>query len=494
MPTVDVQFRLTRASAPYSFHEDVVVEATMRNRGTTAVDVPYPYASGEVTLRLRLAGGPAREVTTLAPQPGVPAISRTARLEAGKDAAFALALQVWFGEIAPGKHEVQVEVRSPTVSASSPWMAFEVLPLDVGARAIAPSAESEPPWPLLVAWIDRSTQPHRLLRREYLDAERHGSELKATSTSVLAEVLAPPASIAAPSVPRAFPTGREWFAWVEGTEVVCALPRFGARAGAVVRTPIGPDLDLAGNALVYPEPVTEDAPFALLLAARPGRPPSLVGLDFDASGKPVARHSLAPARAPTRIAIAHLSPSRRFVVWSEAADGAREKLRIAPWSRDGGFGATLEIGDIDGRVEALAASASGSRIWVGAVATRAAGPAPGRSAQSEAALHVLKLDAGPGGLRRDPSPRVVPLRVPAPVARADVAAAENGAAWALVEAGPELLLAGTALHAPISVPRVAGAKGERLFLARNRIPFVLSLDPARGFTVAPVPLPPGTAL
>ena len=93
----------------------------LRNNSASAVEVPHLSSSTAATLRLRSPGSAAREVVTLQPQPGAVVLSQNYTLAAGKEIRYELRLQVWFGELMPGQHEVQLAVQSATVAVTSPW-------------------------------------------------------------------------------------------------------------------------------------------------------------------------------------------------------------------------------------------------------------------------------------------------------------------------------------------------------------------------------------
>lgn len=483
--SVDARLNLNRSAVPYSFQEDVVLVAALHNRGKVALEIAHFPDSNEVKLRLRGTGSALRETTTFIARPGIAAISSTVSLQPGQSATYRLPLQRWFGNLPPGKHAAQIEVRSANVNATSDWLDFEILPPKVIASAVGVSPAVSPSL-VHLAWVDASSTPHRLLRRDYgLIRRLYQPFADSLFARVLVELPAESTltSLAAPSSPPQSGDSQQWIAWTTSRDLHYAS----CKEGELLRTehrPLNDEMELVGPVLTYPDPVAQKTSFSLLLTSRAGRPPLIAAVDFDSEGKLLGTFELKPARHPSRIASTHLSKNERWVFWSEQIDPDGARLMSAPIPFAQGFGAVEDLGAVRGQVQGLVARATADKIELGLLSTQAAGAA---SPAEEYLLSRLE-----GRTAKNEKARRLPIQVgkwrfTQRLVLVDLTMGDGGL-FALLRSVPadpasasQLMVLKDHRPAPIPVSLASDGRDSRILLMEDSVPFVLYFDPQRGF-------------
>ena len=333
--------------------------------------------------------------------------------------------------------------------------------------------------------------PQRLLWRDYVfSREPYQAELTAINTRALAEVPVDAVGVVAPVAPVGAGNAQQWVAWTVGRDLTAVLGKEGKYL-ATAHHRLTADVELVGPALIYPDPVAETTPLSLLLASRAGSSsPLFQTLDFDGSGKLLGSHQLAPQSHASHVALTHLSPEQRWVLWSESVDAARARLRLSSWSRSHGFGSIEEVLEVSGQLHALAASATPERLRLSALSTQAKPNDVTEvclSWQEQALPMKAAARRRPGQSKR--------WKIDHPLLRADLVIAEPGDIWVLLAvktespSGSALLLASSAMNVPLVLPRPPGASHESVLVAEDNTPFLLRLDPLRGWQVELISIP-----
>lgn len=483
--SVDARFSLNRSAVPYSFQEDVVLVAALHNRGKVPFEIAHLSDCNEVKLQLRGTGAALRETTTFIAQPGVAAVSSTVSLKPGQSVTYRLPLQRWFGSLPSGKHAARIEIHSASVNATSDWLDFEILAPKVIASAVGVSPAISPSL-VHLAWVDASSTPHRLLRRDYgLIRLYYQPTADSLFTRVLVELPAESTltSLAAPSSPPQSGDSQQWFAWTTPHDLYYAACKEGELLRAEHR-PLNDEMELVGSVLTYPDPVAQKTSFSLLLTSRAGHPPRIMALDFDSEGKLLGTFELKPARQPGRIASTHLSKDERWVFWSEQSEPDGVRLMSAPIPFAQGFGAIEDLGAVRGQVQGLVARATVGKLELGILSTQAT--TPPSPAQEYVLSRLERRTAKNEKVRRLPI-QVGKWRFEQHLLLADLALGD-GTLFALMRSSStdpasasQLLVLKDHRSAPVPLSLAADGRDSRILLMEDSVPFVLSFDPQRGF-------------
>lgn len=472
---VTARGRLLGAEAPFSFHEDVLLEVVTKNGGPDRIEIPDLLQSDRVILRLKtLANGSIREANTLLPVPGVPSLSETIPLDGGKEITYKLLIQVYFGQIGSGEYELQISIASLAFTYTSPWMNFSVLPLRVMVPAAARSAEAHATQ-LNLNWIDTSVQPNRLLSRTY---EIDESELVRFTTRI-ADLPASIHAIASPSAPPGVYGDIGWYAWASGSVVTCLMTSDNSAVSSYTFK-IDPPSSVVGSTLIYPDPQTETGCSVLLKSDALDGPRTLMGLEVTSKGvlSAIRRHSL--NASADHVVLTHLAPERRWVFWSQKGVQGKTEIHSLGWPRSRGFTLEQVLHAFDVPVLALDARCQDGVVRVAALLYVDPAKAP-PSPYSGGTVVMLEAPATDGEWKAL-KPIVHRLNLPEPPVDTHLALADDGAAWVLARGNKGLWLGGSRLDAPVLVTTTAKASNEMLYIQWDQTPRVLFLDPVAGWS------------
>jgi hypothetical protein len=432
MATIDVRYALDQDPARYFLQEDVLLRVRLTNQSPGTVQTPYLLQSDDVELQLKGPGGQIRSTRTLIPVPGTFKPSDVYPLPAGQSVDYALPLATWFDNLAVGQHEVRLVMSSSEVTATSPWLAFEVVAAKPSRSVVVP-ASSGPSRHLSLLWVDAAMQPSGLLARD------HHLNTGPVLTTRLASLSTAPRGLTASMAAPGTEADQPWILWLEGSEL-----RYGQKAGrslgTVHGTPVAEGLALVAPALGDVDLATDEVQLSVLLTA--SSPPGLHAVEIAADGSVVGTHRHALPRAPQRAAIAYVSADERWVVWLDDDGGAEGiALLAASWDRSRGFGDPQEIARVAPPVVDLKVAVTDGSFVVG-VLTVVSKPDPnGRLLKQASVALVHGSAAAGGGLRSRVESAGVPALAP-DVTAVELALSGQGSAWVLTRAPGALRVRG----------------------------------------------------
>ena len=474
MATVDVRCTLDQDPARYSLQEDVLLQVSLTNQGSAAADTPFITQNDDVTLRLKGPDhGQLRELATRVPQPGIAKPSDIYALAPGQDVAYSLLLSTWFGPLQPGSYEVQLEIKSATVSHASAWFPFVVASAAMGQPAVVPATAGQNT-ELSLLWVDQDASPPKLLCR-VIDLNRD----TATMTTALTEVAADSRGVTAAMAPPGMWGEFQWIVWAEGQDLRYAL-KDDRDLGPVFRFALAGEMSPVGPALSAPDPDTDETGFSLLLRSADGT--EFQGVEVDPAGAVVATHGAKLAGAAEHIALAYPEADSRWVVWSQTDARGVTTVHMMAWDRERGFDDPVQIGEVQAPVWALDAMSGEGKLVVAALVVADDVDAAG-SPRRDGRLVRFAYALSPRGVTA-PAPVISPVGVALDVADARLSISENGSPWLVLRHPLGLRIIGQVdgvFTEPFDVdgPTLAAW----LAVDENELPRVILLDALGGWEV-----------
>ena len=474
MATVDVHCTLDQDPARYSLQEDVLLQVKLTNQGSAAADTPFITQSDDVTLRLKGPDrGQLRELATRVPRPGIATPSDIYALAPGQDVAYSLLLSAWFGALQPGSYEVQLEIKSATVSHISAWSTFTVASAAIGSPAVVPATAGQNT-ELSLLWIDKDASPPKLLCRVH-DLNRD----TATMTTALAEMANDSRGVTAAMAPPERWGEFQWIIWAEGQDLRYAL-KDDRDLGPVFRYPLTGEMTPIGPALCAPDPDTDETGFSQLLRSADGA--ALQSVEVNVAGAIVATHGATLTGSADHIALAYPEADVRWIVWAQTDAQGVTTVQVMAWDRERGFGDPMEIGEVPAPVWALDAKVAAGQLVVAAVVVADDVDAAG-SPRRDGRLVTFACALSPRGVKAQ-TPVTNPVGVALDVTDARLTISDNGSPWMVLRHPLGLRIIGRvdgAFTDPFDVdgPTLAAW----LTVDENELPRVVLLDALGGWEV-----------